>query len=347
MAKTVVGLFDDIANADSVVGDLIDKGASREHISVVRTGSDSFAENFTSGNSGTTASGAAVGGFNSPVGSLFSGTKTVQLAGIGPVYAAGPLRKALTAPGPHANHTLIQELTERGVAIEDAAFYAEGVRRGSTLVLLRIHDEDADDVVDIMQAHGAVDINERSTHWKNRGWKSFDTNGTGLTREEFDREREACRTGLSATSQTTAKTAGPLPKATENTGEITLPVVEEELHVGKRQVQGGGVRLVQEVRERPVEEVIRLREEKIRVERRPVDRAISSADVENLTNRAFDITETKEEAVVAKTARVKEEVVISKDAQIREETVRDSVRSTDVRVEKDPAPPKSSSLKKK
>jgi uncharacterized protein (TIGR02271 family) len=120
--------------------------------------------------------------------------------------------------------------------------------------------------------------------------------------------------------------------ATEG-GEARIPVIEEELRVGKREVEGGGVRVRTRVVERPVEEVVRLREERVNVERRPVNRPVSEADLNAFREGSFELTERSEEAVVAKQARVVEEVAINKEVGERTETVRDTVRRTDVDVE--------------
>jgi uncharacterized protein (TIGR02271 family) len=120
--------------------------------------------------------------------------------------------------------------------------------------------------------------------------------------------------------------------AAEGQGVARLPVVEEELKVGKREVQTGGVRVRQQVTERPVEEQVNLREEHVKVERRPVDRPIGDAD-HAFQERTIEATETAEEAVVAKEARVVEEVVVNKEVEQRTQNVRDTVRRTDVKVE--------------
>lgn len=114
--------------------------------------------------------------------------------------------------------------------------------------------------------------------------------------------------------------------------EAVIPVVEEELIVGKREVEKGGVRITSKVTETPVEEEVRLREEHINVERRPVNRPVSSAD-NAFQVGAIEVTESAEEAVVAKNARVVEEVVVNKDVQERTETVRDTVHRADVDVQ--------------
>jgi uncharacterized protein (TIGR02271 family) len=112
-----------------------------------------------------------------------------------------------------------------------------------------------------------------------------------------------------------------------------VPVVEEELRVGKREVEGGGVRVRTRVVERPVEEAVRLREERVNVERRPVNRPVSEADLNAFREGTFELRERSEEAVVDKKARVVEEVAINKEVGERTETVRDTVRSTDVDVQ--------------
>src|ERR671916_732918 len=96
--------------------------------------------------------------------------------------------------------------------------------------------------------------------------------------------------------------------------EAVIPVVEEELLVGKREVEKGGVRITNRVTETPVEEEVRLREEHINVERHPVDRPVDSSD-NAFQVGSIEVTERAEEAVVAKNARVVEEVVVNKDVQ--------------------------------
>jgi hypothetical protein len=96
------------------------------------------------------------------------------------------------------------------------------------------------------------------------------------------------------------------------------------------------------VTEKPVEEQVHLREEHVTVERRPADRPASGADQAAFREGVIDITETVEEPVVAKQARVVEEVVVHKEATDHVETIRDTVRRTDVEVEQEQAPQKSS-----
>ena len=122
-------------------------------------------------------------------------------------------------------------------------------------------------------------------------------------------------------------------RALRRTGEIAFPVIEEQLQVGKRAVRRGGVRVVTRMSERPVEENVTLREEHVRVERRPADRDVTAADMAGMKDGVIEVTETNEEAVVSKQARVVEEIVVNRDVVDCEETVRDTLRRTDVDVQ--------------
>ena len=115
--------------------------------------------------------------------------------------------------------------------------------------------------------------------------------------------------------------------------EVALPVIEEELAVGKRAVETGGVRVEKNVREIPVEENVSLHEERVTVDRRPVDRPVTPADMRAFENESIEMREMAEEAVVEKRARVVEEVVIGKESRERTEHITDTVRRTDVNIQ--------------
>ncbi len=112
-----------------------------------------------------------------------------------------------------------------------------------------------------------------------------------------------------------------------------IPVVAEELVVGKRAVERGGVRVYRRTVETPVEETVNLREEHVTVNRVAVDRAVSPQELSMQGERTIELTETAEEAVVGKTARVVEEVRVGKEATEHAERIHDSVRHTEVEVE--------------
>lgn len=121
--------------------------------------------------------------------------------------------------------------------------------------------------------------------------------------------------------------------ATATTGETVIPITAEELQVGKRTVDTGGVRVFKRVVEVPVEQNVTLREEHVNVERHAVDRPVTDADLRMQGDRTIELTETAEEAVVGKTARVVEEVLVGKQVTERTEHITDTVRHTEVEVE--------------
>lgn len=115
--------------------------------------------------------------------------------------------------------------------------------------------------------------------------------------------------------------------------QTSIPVVQEELVVGKRQVATGGVKVFSRIVETPAEAQVMIKEEHAKIERHAVNRPVSEADLNLLKDRTIEVQEVGEEAVVAKTARVVEEVLVGKETTQHTERVTDSVRHTEVEVE--------------
>jgi len=331
--KTVVGLFDTFAEAQNVVQDLVDSGFSRDNISIVANdASGEYAEYDSQGNAADGAmAGAGTGALVGGVLGLLVGVGALAIPGVGPVLAAGPLAATLTGAGIGAvAGGLLGALVDLGVPEEDAHYYTEGVRRGGALVTVATDDARADEAIAIMNRHGAVDLDERSSSWQESGWSGYSADAEPYTAEQITQERSRYSTAATTGTTTNYDTS---TTRTVNEGEEVIPVVEEELQVGTRRVQRGGVRVYSQVREVPVEEQVTLRDETVRVDRRPVDREVSGADLDAFQGGVIEVTETHEEAVVNKTARVVEEVVVRKDVDTHTETINDTVRRTDVNVE--------------
>ncbi|HEX2940601.1 MAG TPA: YsnF/AvaK domain-containing protein [Rhodopila sp.] len=134
-------------------------------------------------------------------------------------------------------------------------------------------------------------------------------------------------TGRTVTEGTTGLTGGRTGAAGT---EERIPLVEEQLRVGKRQVMQGRVRIRSYVVETPVNETVHLRDERVEVERRPVDRPLTGNEADPFREREVEATEMREEPVISKDARVREELVLHKSVNERDETVRDTVRRTEV-----------------
>jgi uncharacterized protein (TIGR02271 family) len=172
--------------------------------------------------------------------------------------------------------------------------YATGVNSGGALLTATVDDEDAGAVADILHQYGARDIDDSAE-------------GTGQRRNEYG-------------------------NAANRNGETTIPVVEEQLNVGKREVDRGGVRIYSHVVEKPAEADVTLRDERIDVTRRPVDRPATAEDFAG-GNKSFELRATGEEAVVEKRGRVVEEIHLDKQSSNHTENIRDTVRKTEVEVE--------------
>lgn len=116
--------------------------------------------------------------------------------------------------------------------------------------------------------------------------------------------------------------------------EQRIPVIEESLQVGKREVERGGVRVETKVVEREVNEQVNLREEHVHVERKAVDRPVAPGDLTAFREGTIEMTEHAEEAVVAKKARVVEEVVIGKEVSQKTQQIHETLRHTEVSVDR-------------
>jgi len=213
--------------------------------------------------------------------------------------------------------------------------YSESVRRGGVVLTVNAaNDEACDLATEIMNRYDPIDIDERSAQWRTQGWSGYDENAPMFSDSEIQQERSMYAqprsegTNLQSGISQTASAAQGTP------GDTTrIPVVEEELKVGKREVQRGGVRIYQRVTEKPVQETVQLREEHVNVERRPVDQPADEADLAAFKEGSVELREMAEEPVVSKTARVVEEVVVSKDVTQETARIDDTVRKTDVEVE--------------
>lgn len=214
---------------------------------------------------------------------------------------------------------------------DDAGVYSEAVRRGSYMVSVDAQTEDqADRAADILQRFNAVDLDQRASHWRSSGWSGYQSDAPLYTAEEIRNDRDMYSKTTVAGRQSTAGTQAASTSAT--TGQAIL-VIEEQLQVGKRAVQRGGVRIFSRVTETPVQESVQLREEHVTIERTAVDEPASAADIEAFKEGTIEVRETTEEPVVGKTARVVEEVRVGKEVTERTETIKDTVRRTDVEVE--------------
>lgn len=287
-----------------------------------------------------------------------------QLRGLGAQDVRIHAAEAQTSE-PEADTGFLASIANLFVPDDDRATYGEGMRRGSVLVSAEVAEGSVDAAMDALEAAGAVDLDTREEEWRGAGWaggSAAGAAGTSLTgpgsaaktplsggiAEQADIGTRGANLGSAGTGVAGAPTGAVVgtgaasmqrtdqATATSDGGrEETIKMAEERLRVGKREAHAGRVRVRSYVTETPVEEQVTLREERVHVDQRPLDRPATAAEASLFQDRTIEAEESIEEAVIQKDVRVTGEVVVSKDAIERTETIRDTVRRTEVDVDQD------------
>jgi len=236
--------------------------------------------------------------------------RSLEQAGFAPSEISMISSKTLGLAGDKLGEPgLWHRLFGRDIQQFEATVYGRTVEAGGVVLTVRVPETDAARATSILNAHRSVDLTKRA-------------------------EQE----GLIAATTTTAAKTQPVRQAPVTaaagaiTGEQVLALAEEQINVGKRQIQEGTTRIRRFVTETPVEAQVTLHEEHARV----IRRAISDPNyIRNLdwTDKTIEITETAEEPVVTKSAHIAEEVVIQREGTDRVKTVKDKVRCQQVEVE--------------
>ena len=192
--KTVTGLFDNYEDASYAVGELESTGISHSDISIVANNSDNWYDNDSSKAAEDAAGGAGLGAVVGGAGGLLTGLGIMAIPGVGPVVAAGWL--VATAAGALAGAAvggaaggIVGALTDSGVPEDDAHVYAEGVRRGGTLVTAKVDDRLAPDAERILAQTKSVNLEERRIEYASGGWTGFDADAENFTSNEIGRDR--------------------------------------------------------------------------------------------------------------------------------------------------------------
>jgi len=182
--QTITALYDNYDDASAAVAKLEAQGIPHSDISIVgsnegdrhsgRVGTHAT----TTGHTDTTESAATGAGTGATVGTvlggaagLLTGLGLLAIPGVGPVVAAGWLVATLTGAGiGAAAGGLAGGLTGAGLSETDAHTYSEGVRRGGTLVTVRADETRSATVMDVLEEHRSIDIDERAQGWRAEGW---------------------------------------------------------------------------------------------------------------------------------------------------------------------------------
>ncbi len=244
------------------------------------------------------------------------------------MVAGGSTSAVGTTAATPQHEGFLQSLKDLFMPEEDQYSYAEGLRRGGYLVSIKSDEANYDRVLDILDRDGAVDMDERETTWRSEGWKGYQSGAVPMAAAGM-----ATTDTTTRTASLTAPSQPILAKGTAAQGsDEMIPVYEESIQVGKREVSHGRLRVRSYVVETAVNEQVSLRTENVSVDRRPVDRAVSATDA-MFQDRVIEVEEFAEEAVVSKQARVVEEISLHKEARDRTETITDTVRHTEVEIE--------------
>lgn len=336
--KTVVGLYDELEDAREAVDELVESGIPRSDISLVaRDATGEYGTTLESHDDsddvGEAAAGGAVGG--AVVGGLMGllvGLGAFAIPGLGPVIAAGPIAATLAGAGiGAATGGLLGALVEWGIPEGEAGYYAEGVRRGGTLLAVRVPETRIEEVVEVMNDYDPVNIERRAEYWRSEyGWESYDATAEPYGPEEIDTFRTGLTNWDADYDEGIDLDMDVDDRDFDLEDDMDIEIVEEDLAVGKRRHERP-VRIHTYTVETPVEEDVTLREERVNIERRPVDRPATYASFQE---KSIEMTEFEEEAVSEKRARVVEEIHVSKDVDTRTETVHDTVRRTEVDIDR-------------
>jgi hypothetical protein len=195
MTQTVTALYDNYDSAVSAVNDLEAFGVAHADISIVSNNVDNrYGKDGPTNAAADAGKGAGIGAVVGGVGGLLTGLGLLAIPGVGPVVAAGWL--VATAAGAATGAVvggaaggLVGSLTQAGVPEHDAHFYAEGVRRGGTLVTARVDESRASAAQEILQHHKWVEPTIRGAAYRESGWTTFDVNAPAYTADQVAAER--------------------------------------------------------------------------------------------------------------------------------------------------------------
>lgn len=229
---------------------------------------------------------------------------------------------------------------------DEASNYSEVAERGCVVTVHTHTRDEAELAASILDQYGALDANERASYYRNnpnaadmgseayrsdadKGMEGY-TSETSIGTEDYNydpnRSSDAYRTDVESEL---GDEDIDNPRA-----EASMPVIEEQMEVGKREIERDRVTVRSRIIEKPVEENLRLRVEHIYVDREPADRPATAADMETFKEGVIEATETEEVPIVKKVAKVVEDVNVRKEVEERGKTIRESVKKQDINVER-------------
>jgi uncharacterized protein (TIGR02271 family) len=312
MAQTVIGMFDDSSEAQQAVEKLVSSGISRDRIDVT------------------------------------------EQSGSSPSYSSTSGTTDRDRDDDHDDNAITRFFKNLfGDDDDDADKYSKVASRAKCIVTVHAQSNDeAEDAADILDDNGAVDVDERASEYGSGSTSgrstaaAAGTTGVGAGIAALTDDDDTSRRDYTDTNRTDYSDRDRTRSTVAGTGDYSgtsdrmsddetkkIQVIKEDVEIGKREVQTGGARVRSRIVERPVEESVRLRQERVNVQRTPVDRPASESDFTNFEEKDIEMVERSEEAVVNKQARVVEEISLNKEVEEKTETIKDTVRNTEVDVD--------------
>jgi hypothetical protein len=198
MTKVVTALYDNYSQGSAAVNALMSAGVPQSEISIVANNAENWHREPQNSAGEDAAGGAEAGVIVGGIGGLLTGLGLMAIPGVGPVVAMGWLVSTLAGAATGAaiggaTGGIIGSMTTAGVPEDDANLYAEGVRRGGTLVTAKVDDVQETEARAILLRTGAVDLNSRGRIYRETGWSSFDAAAPAYTAEEIEAERTRYR----------------------------------------------------------------------------------------------------------------------------------------------------------
>jgi sporulation protein YlmC with PRC-barrel domain len=206
MKVTITRSYDSASDAYKAASAAKASGIADDDVSVIANNTENwYSDDKGSDAADGAAKGATVGAVAGGTAGLLAGLGMLAIPGLGPIVAAGWLAAMATgavagAAAGGATGGLIGAMTNHDVSEEDAHVYAENVRRGGTLLMVRADESRRAAVENILDGHNPVNVEARRTMYRSGGWDRFDEKAKPYTAHEIARERGSYATSGNGTA---------------------------------------------------------------------------------------------------------------------------------------------------